>query len=317
MKCPNCGKEIAEDSKFCNYCGAKTEKKEESSVIVTVLLAALAALLLIVCIGVWISKTHSTVPDLSPMPFVSEIEEAITDTVIDDEVVSEEPVEQEPVPEPEQTLSNYIHLDASKCKVLHSCKVGEETVLFVDYKQKTRQGTMHRLMACELDGEQQAKFADNRINDTVTLKILDMEGYSIYKSYSPITEFYYYVPSKNSRRFYLAIYDCEGSAAWPTSHKLFKIEVDSKKVYWTTPLVQCVGIAVNGTKGFRFIEARFVREGEYHALDEWEMHEELMDWNGKVTSVLPQVYDDMDDLRIRYARNPDAYMLFKGFSVSR
>lgn len=26
MKCPSCGKEIAEDSKFCEYCGVQVKK---------------------------------------------------------------------------------------------------------------------------------------------------------------------------------------------------------------------------------------------------------------------------------------------------
>ncbi len=30
MKCPNCGREIADDSKFCDFCGTKIEEKKIS-----------------------------------------------------------------------------------------------------------------------------------------------------------------------------------------------------------------------------------------------------------------------------------------------
>ena len=48
MKCPNCGKETAEDSIFCEQCGTKLEKKKSHKtlwIIIAVVIAIAAGLI--------------------------------------------------------------------------------------------------------------------------------------------------------------------------------------------------------------------------------------------------------------------------------
>ena len=56
MKCPNCGKEIANDSQFCEFCGTQLKKSTKNPITVWIILALL---LCAVVIGVFVYSEHN------------------------------------------------------------------------------------------------------------------------------------------------------------------------------------------------------------------------------------------------------------------
>jgi len=99
MKCPNCGKEIANDSVYCEYCGVKLEKKGSSKVL-WIIIAAVVGVALIACILLLLPKGNKQVQKEEPKPLkveaqtgASQVEQKVEAKTSASEQVQEEPEE--------------------------------------------------------------------------------------------------------------------------------------------------------------------------------------------------------------------------------
>ena len=69
MKCPNCGKEIANDSQFCEFCGAKVKSNKKTRLLWAIC-GAILAIILIIVFSVGGSKSESSVDVEEPAQYV-------------------------------------------------------------------------------------------------------------------------------------------------------------------------------------------------------------------------------------------------------
>lgn len=78
MKCPNCGKEIAEDSMFCEFCGTKIESKK-SKIVWWIIGFVVLLFILLFCVF-----TNSEQPsDEEDLPSMVNVEENVRDTAVE------------------------------------------------------------------------------------------------------------------------------------------------------------------------------------------------------------------------------------------
>lgn len=120
---------------------------------------------------------------------------------------------------------------------------------------------------------------------------------------------FYSLPSKDGKTLYVVTGVQANSNGWTTEYQLFKIDCETLKAEF---LCECAGIAATKT-GFTVCQARLTNgeTAKCNADMYYAMHDEQLDWSGKVTAVSKKEYDyqSMDD---KYLTAEDTYI--KGFN---
>ena len=127
---------------------------------------------------------------------------------------------------------------------------------------------------------------------------------------------FYYARSNNRYQYinrYLYVVTGVGanSNGWTSEYQLFKVDCKTLKSKF---LLDCAAIAINEPYGFVVSQARLTnRETATCTADEiWVMHDEYLDWNGKVTRVDTTEYDCNKTMDKKYLCGEYTYV--KGFN---
>lgn len=135
-------------------------------------------------------------------------------------------------------------------------------------------------------------------------------AYYRYEDYEPFyTDGFYipihYVVSQDKRYIYIATSIMANSNGWISDYQIFRVDVESKK---TKLITECAAIKAV-SDGFIVAQARLTNEGVCVADEIWYMHDEKINFDGKVIDVSDKEYDSFK----KYSSQSDENVLLKGF----
>lgn len=151
-------------------------------------------------------------------------------------------------------------------------------------------------------------------DDSKTNRIIPL----VYQRYEDVPDFFafiggcpkqfQYTVSPDKKYLYIVTCVMANSNGWTSEYQLFKVNCETEDIQF---ICDCAAMAVN-KKGFVVAQARLTNEDEATCTTEeiWVMHDEYLDWDGKVLRVSNDEYD-YDTMVRRYMNEDNSYL--KGF----